>query len=292
MGKQSKAQEAEQRRKYMEELRKKEEEKARRQNRLMWQIVLGALAIILIVTGVSLALSLGGKEKPDETTATPTVTLSEQEKNAPKMDALDFSSVSLDDCTDTETKTNYVRMNITYVDKNGVTQTGDVIVRLFAEVAPETVANFQDLVARDFYDGLTFHRVYKDFMIQGGDPEGNGSGDSGTTIKGEFNENGFQNNLKHVRGVLSMARGQSNNSASCQFFIMHAQEYKSLNGSYASFGYVVYGMDTVDGIANTAVVSNGSVFNPEISKPVTPPVINYMTFVEVDESAATTAPAA
>ena len=88
-----------------------------------------------------------------------------------------------------------------------------------------------------------------------------------------------------------MARGQSNNSASCQFFIMHAQEYKSLNGSYASFGYVVYGMDTVDGIANTAVVSNGSVFNPEISKPVTPPVINYMTFVEVDESAATTATA-
>ena len=114
-------------------------------------------------------------------------------------------------------------------------------------------------------------------MIQGGDPDGVGTGDSGETIPGEFISNGYQNNLEHKRGVISMARGSNDrNSASCQFFIMHV-DYPFLNGDYASFGYTVYGMDTVDGIANTAVKVNP--ITNEGTYPVNPVIINYATFM-------------
>lgn len=122
-------------------------------------------------------------------------------------------------------------------------------LELYPEMAPETVKNFETLVSEHFYDGLIFHRVIAGFMIQGGDPLGNGMGGAKKTIKGEFAANGFkQNTLSHTRGVISMARSQMFNSASSQFFIMHA-DGKFLDGQYAAFGKVVEGIEVVDEIA-------------------------------------------
>ena len=127
--------------------------------------------------------------------------------------------------------------------------TGEVIrIELYPEIAPETVANFEKLVNSGFYNGLTFHRVIRGFMIQGGCPKGNGTGGPGWTIKGEFAANGVKNDLKHTRGVLSMARTAVPDSAGSQFFIMH-QDAPHLDGQYAAFGKVVEGMDVVDRIA-------------------------------------------
>ncbi len=122
-------------------------------------------------------------------------------------------------------------------------------IELDPTVAPITVANFEKLVKEGFYDGLTFHRIIPGFMIQGGDPKGNGTGGSKENIKGEFASNGVNNLLKHTRGVISMARAMDPNSASSQFFIMHA-DAPHLDGQYAAFGKVVEGMDVVDQIAN------------------------------------------
>ena len=129
-------------------------------------------------------------------------------------------------------------------------ENGDEIkAELYPEAAPKTVENFLKLVDEKFYDGLIFHRVIKGFMIQGGDPTGTGMGGSKDTIVGEFRANGFQNNLAHTRGVLSMARTNMPNSASSQFFIMH-QDAPHLDGQYAAFGKVVEGMEAVDKIAS------------------------------------------
>ena len=126
---------------------------------------------------------------------------------------------------------------------------GVIVVELYPEIAPNTVANFIELANAGFYDGLIFHRVISGFMIQGGDPEGTGMGGPGYSIKGEFARNGFkQNNLRHTRGVLSMARSMMPNSAGSQFFIMHA-DAPHLDGDYAAFGKVLEGMDVVDAIA-------------------------------------------
>lgn len=129
-------------------------------------------------------------------------------------------------------------------------ENGDEIkAELYPETAPKTVENFLKLVDEKFYDGLIFHRVIKGFMIQGGDPTGTGMGGSKDTIVGEFRANGFQNDLAHTRGVLSMARTNIPNSASSQFFIMH-QDAPHLNGQYAAFGKVIEGMEAVDKIAS------------------------------------------
>ena len=124
-------------------------------------------------------------------------------------------------------------------------------VELYEELAPITVKNFVDLAKDGFYDGLTFHRIITGFMIQGGDPLGNGTGGSDKTIKGEFAQNGVENNLSHTRGVISMARSAMPNSASSQFFIMHKTS-PHLDGAYAAFGKVTEGMDVVNKIAETA----------------------------------------
>jgi len=121
---------------------------------------------------------------------------------------------------------------------------------LYPEIAPETAANFEKLANAEFYDGLIFHRVIPGFMIQGGCPEGTGTGGPGYTIKGEFAANGFKNDLKHVRGVLSMARAMDPNSAGSQFFIMTSTS-PHLDGQYAAFGKVTEGMDVADRIVNT-----------------------------------------
>lgn len=122
-------------------------------------------------------------------------------------------------------------------------------MELYPNVAPNTVNNFISLVESGFYDGLIFHRVIPDFMIQGGDPEGVGTGGPGYTIKGEFEDNGFENSIKHERGIVSMARSQAPDSAGSQFFIMVADS-NNLDGSYAAFGKVIEGMDAVDYIVN------------------------------------------
>ncbi|HCT90933.1 MAG TPA: peptidylprolyl isomerase [Lachnospiraceae bacterium] len=129
---------------------------------------------------------------------------------------------------------------------------GDVMkAELYPEIAPNTVNNFISLVKKGFYDGLIFHRVIRGFMIQGGCPQGTGTGGPGYSIKGEFSENGFSNDLKHTSGVLSMARTMMPDSAGSQFFIMHKAS-PSLDGSYAAFGKVTEGLDVVDRIACTA----------------------------------------
>lgn len=137
---------------------------------------------------------------------------------------------------------------------------GTIALTLDADIAPVTVTNFIDLVQDGFYDGLTFHRIIDGFMIQGGDPEGTGYGGAPRKIQGEFAQNGIENNLKHTRGVISMARSGDPNSASSQFFIMH-EDAPHLNGAYAAFGQVTSGIEVVDAIcANTPVQdSNGSV---------------------------------
>ncbi len=132
---------------------------------------------------------------------------------------------------------------------NVVMENGDKIkIELFPEIAPVTVENFISLVNKKFYDGLTFHRIISGFMIQGGDPKGDGTGGPGYSIKGEFSANGFQNTLKHTRGVISMARSMLPNSAGSQFFIMH-KDSLHLDGQYASFGKVIEGIEVVDKIA-------------------------------------------
>ena len=123
-------------------------------------------------------------------------------------------------------------------------------LELDANSAPATVKNFEELVEKHFYDGLTFHRVIEGFMIQGGCPLGNGTGGPGYAIRGEFAANGFDNPIRHTRGVISMARSMDPNSAGSQFFIMH-QDAPHLDGQYAAFGHVVEGMDVVDEIATT-----------------------------------------
>lgn len=128
---------------------------------------------------------------------------------------------------------------------------GAIKLELDADVAPVTVANFAKLACEGFYDGLTFHRIIEGFMVQGGDPNGNGTGGSDEKIVGEFSDNGHPNSISHVRGTISMARSQAYNSASSQFFIMQA-DTPSLDGQYAAFGHVTEGMDVVDAMCEAA----------------------------------------
>lgn len=140
---------------------------------------------------------------------------------------------------------------------------GEIAIELMPECAPITVKNFLSLVDNNFYNGLTFHRVIKDFMIQGGDPLGNGMGGSRDKIKGEFRSNGVKNDLSHNRGVISMARTNMPNSASSQFFICH-KDALFLDGAYAAFGVVVSGLDVVDKIANVSTSSTDKPLNDVI----------------------------
>lgn len=143
------------------------------------------------------------------------------------------------------------KMEKTYVEIK-VKDAGEIVVELLPEYAPKTVAFFLELVEDKYYNGLTFHRAVKDFMIQGGSPNGDGIGGCGRTVKGEFLSNGFDNKLPHTRGVISMARTMVKDSASGQFFIMHG-DANYLDGEYAAFGRVVSGMEVVDKIATSPV---------------------------------------
>ena len=169
---------------------------------------------------------------------------------------------------ETEEVTNYVKI---------VTNNDEVIlIELYPDIAPITVANFQKLVGEHFYDGLIFHRVIEDFMIQTGDPEGNGTGGSDETIKGEFSENGVENNLSHTKGVVSMARGEDFDSASSQFFICVSDDDTYLDGEYAAFGKVIAGYDAVEQISK--VKTNSS------NKPLQPQTMETVRFVNITKA--------
>jgi len=160
----------------------------------------------------------------------------------------------------------------TYIADIEIADYGTITVELDAKAAPATVENFVKLAKDGFYDGLTFHRIMAGFMMQGGDPDGNGTGGSDQTIPGEFAANGFDNPLSHTRGAISMARSQKPDSARSQFFIVH-EDSEFLDGSYAAFGYVTEGIEVVDAVCEAAkpVDNNGTIL------PENQPVITSIT---------------
>ena len=148
-------------------------------------------------------------------------------------------------------------------------ESGDIMkAELYPEIAPESVRNFISLINQKFYDGLTFHRIIKGFMIQGGDPAGNGTGGPGYSIKGEFSSNGFKNDLKHTEGVLSMARSMMPDSAGSQFFVMHKKS-PHLDGSYAGFGKLTEGMEVVNKMVEVPTDHSDAPSVPQVIKSVT-----------------------
>ena len=153
---------------------------------------------------------------------------------------------------------------VTFVMENGDTFKAE----LYPDIAPQSVNNFVSLVSKGFYNGLIFHRIIPGFMIQGGDPEGTGMGGPGYSIKGEFASNGFKNDLKHTKGVLSMARSMMPNSAGSQFFIMH-ETSPHLDGEYAAFGKIIEGQDIVNAIATVDTDYSDRPKTPQIMKTVT-----------------------
>ena len=152
---------------------------------------------------------------------------------------------------------------------------GEVKIELYGDIAPVTVANFVNLINKGFYNGLTFHRAIEGYMIQGGDPNGDGSGNSSPRIYGEFSDNGWENELSHTRGILSMARSRDYNSASCQFFIMLGNETR-LDGMYASFGKVIEGMEILDSVMDEI----GTVGNNGEVEPENQPIIEKIEIVK------------
>ncbi len=194
-------------------------------------MIIGIIAVLL-VAAVGLWAVLGGKDKPAE-------------NNQPQETVSGPTAAS----TITEKVTHEVVIE--------VQDYGTIKAVLYGEAAPITVENFVKLAGEGFYDGLTFHRIIDGFMIQGGDPKGNGTGGSDQTIKGEFAQNGFDNPIQHLRGVLSMARSSMPDSASSQFFIMH-EVSPWLDGAYAAFGCVTEGIEVVDAICQKTPVTDGN----------------------------------
>ena len=236
-------------------------------------VVLVAIILALVLGGVDKNTTTDGKEtKPSTQTTAPSASTTDPGKLNADMTAIkaEIDSMEVVDFTETTETTEYVKLTIKHY--------GDVVIRLRSDIAPITVANFQSLVAKGFYNGLTFHRVMQGFMIQGGDPKGDGTGGSDTTIKGEFKINGVQNDLSHVAGVISMARkSMPYDSATSQFFICNADASASLDGKYAGFGYVVAGLDVVLTVSEVEVKASAS---GENSVPVEPVVIEKICFVK------------
>lgn len=216
---------------------------AKNMSPLVWGIAAIVVVAIIIIAAVVLT------QKPSttsdaQTSANPTATTS----------ADTYTPPALED-------------GVTYTAKIDVKDYGTITVQLDPDVAPITCANFVDLANSGFYNGLTFHRIMEGFMIQGGDPLGNGTGGSEHTIVGEFSENGHENNLSHVRGTISMARSADPDSASSQFFIVQ-QDSTFLDGDYAAFGTVTDGMDVVDAICEAAQPTDGNGTIPAEDQPV------------------------
>ena len=236
-------------------------------------VVLVAIILALVLGGVDKNTTTDGKEtKPSTQTTAPSASTTDPGKLNADMTAIkaEIDSMEVVDFTETTETTEYVKLTIKHY--------GDVVIRLRSDIAPITVANFQSLVAKGFYNGLTFHRVMQGFMIQGGDPKGDGTGGSDTTIKGEFATNGVQNDLSHITGVISMARRSTPlDSATSQFFICNADASASLDGKYAGFGYVVAGLDVILTVSEVEVKANAT--GTENTVPVEPVVIEKICFV-------------
>ena len=253
--------------KWQQQMRAQKEAEARRQQekkeKMTWiGVCVGA---VVVVAAVLLCIFLAPKAPEPTVTEAPEKTVDMTQVQA------QIDSMQVSDFTESDTPTDYVKISIQ--------DHGELVIRLCPETAPITVQNFKDLTAEHFYDGLTFHRVYPGFMIQGGDPDGNGNGGSGTDIKGEFSKNGVQNDLSHIRGVISMARATPYDSASSQFFICHADARSSLDGNYAAFGYVVAGLSAVDSVCEVELEMNS---RGELSHPVTPVIITSAVFVTAE----------
>lgn len=209
-------------------------------------------SFLLVLAVLVMGLSACGSSKSDTTSET-------KATKAPKAtETAEVTKEPESKTTDTKGK---------HHAKIKVKDYGTIEVELDGDTAPITVANFIKLVNEKFYDGLTFHRIMSGFMIQGGDPLGNGTGGSDETIKGEFSSNGVENNISHKRGVISMARSSDPDSASSQFFIMH-QDSTYLDGEYAAFGKVTKGMKVVDKICEDATPTDGNGTIEKVDQPV------------------------
>ncbi|MBO4898059.1 MAG: peptidylprolyl isomerase [Clostridia bacterium] len=201
-----------------------------------------SIIFLLCASLLFMIAACGNTTETPEATAVPEATEAPAETAAPE------------ETTDKETEKVMVEITM----ENG----GVMELELYPDIAPITVENFVKLANEGFYDGLTFHRIIKGFMIQGGDPEGTGMGGSDTNIKGEFTSNGVKNDLKHERGVISMARAQDPNSASSQFFIVH-EDSLFLDGQYAAFGKMTSGFEVLDSLAETPVLDSNGTVAPE-----------------------------
>lgn len=226
-------------------------------------IIIGIIVALVIVAIVCFAI-YNNRIKDNTNTVEPT---SQEENNTEQ------NIVSNEE--NEESEVNDMYSSGTHHAQIVVKDYGTISLELYADIAPITVSNFAKLVNEGFYDGLTFHRIIEGFMIQGGDPLGNGTGGSDENIKGEFAMNGVQNSISHVRGTISMARATSYNSASSQFFIMQ-EDTPSLDGLYAAFGKVTDGIEIVDKICEDTQVedSNGTVLKEN------QPVIEKITMID------------
>ena len=250
---------------------RKAQERARAEKAAMWKSILPTLIGVIVIAIAAVAVLTQGRQKktaaPETEIASAAASSAEAEKvsgssadSSGQTESADgngsytvFNASSLKGCYDISSD------ELTYVQIK-VKDYGTITAALDETIAPESVKNFIALAKDGFYDGLTFHRIIDGFMIQGGDPNGNGTGGSDKTIKGEFNDNGVENPITHVRGAISMARSQLPDSASSQFFIVQSDS-TFLDGQYAGFGYVTDGMDVVDKISKDAkpTDSNGSI---------------------------------
>ena len=235
-------------------------------------IVLVTAAVIALVLAVALILGGDGHEPLPQD---PVLTYGEFATDAPAPNAdmaavrREIDSMRVEDFTETARQTSYVKITV-----KGY---GELVIRLRPDIAPLTVQNFRDLVFRGFYDGLTVHRVVKGFVIQGGDPQGDGSGGSADPVVGEFSANGIRNDLSHILGVISMARhADQYNSATSQFMICNSDAAaNTLDSSHAAFGYVVAGLETVLMISEAEVTAGSG----EVSRPVEPIILEKVCFV-------------
>ena len=218
--------------------------------------------LLTLAFAATMLAGCGSKTDTTETTETTEVTSAADETSDGAADTADTSE-------NEELLTGLHHVTIDVQDY------GTISLELDADTAPISVTNFINLANEGFYDGLTFHRIISGFMIQGGDPNGNGTGGSEKTIKGEFSANGVENDISHVRGVISMARANDPDSASSQFFIVH-EDSTFLDGQYAAFGHVTDGMDVVDAICeNTPVQDNNGT-----GKAADQPVITSITVID------------
>lgn len=226
-------------------------------------IIIGIIVALVIVAIVCFAI-YNNRIKDNTNTVEPT----SQEENNTEQNIVNNEE-------NEESEVNDMYSSGTHHAQIVVKDYGTISLELYADIAPITVSNFAKLVNKGFYDGLTFHRIIEGFMIQGGDPLGNGTGGSDENIKGEFAMNGVQNSISHVRGTISMARATSYNSASSQFFIMQ-EDTPSLDGQYAAFGKVTDGIEIVDKICKDTQVedSNGTVLKEN------QPVIEKITMID------------